>query len=170
MAEFIHRGNAAHTSGDLPVIGKPAPDFRLTKIDLKDLSLADFKGKRIVMNIFPSIDTSTCATSVRKFNELASKMENTVVLCISNDLPFAQRRFCGAEGIENVMCLSEYKDRSFSNNYRVDITEGSSFIGLMARAIVVVDETGAILHTELVSDLSSEPNYDDVIEVLSKIS
>jgi thiol peroxidase len=116
-----------------------------------------------VLNIFPSIDTSTCATSVRKFNALASAMENTVVLCISKDLPFAVKRFCIAEGLDNVVCLSQYKDQSFSENYNVDIVDGSSLIGLMARAIVVIDENGVVAHHELVSDISHEPNYDAVL-------
>jgi thiol peroxidase len=163
MATILHREKTAHTSGELPSIGKAAPDFRLTKSDLKDVSLGDFHGKRIVLNIFPSIDTSTCATSVRKFNALASAMENTVVLCISKDLPFAVKRFCIAEGLDNVVCLSQYKDQSFSENYNVDIVDGSSLIGLMARAIVVIDENGVVAHHELVSDISHEPNYDAVL-------
>lgn len=166
MAQFIHRGNTANTSGELPIPGEHAPDFRLTKIDLSDAMLGSYAGKRIVLNIFPSIDTGTCAKSVREFNKMAASFDNTVVLCISRDLPFAQKRFCGAEGIDQVECLSEYKDDSFSNAYHVRITSGSSLVGLMARAVIVIDEEGKILHTELVSDISQEPNYEAVSKVL----
>lgn len=167
MAHFIHRGHSAETQGNLPAAGSMAPSFRLTGQDLNDLTLEDFKGQRLILNIFPSIDTGTCATSVRRFNQLASALQNTRVLCISNDLPFAQRRFCGAEGIENVLTLSEYKDSSFSDNYGVKIISGSSLIGLMARAIVVIDEHGKVLHSELVSDIGREPDYEAAIHPLS---
>jgi thiol peroxidase len=169
MSIFTHRGQEAATSGELPKPGTSAPNFILTGIDLKDIVLSDFRGQRVVLNIFPSVDTSTCATSVRKFNEIASTLENTKVLCISRDLPFAHRRFCGAEGIENVVSASEYKDHSFSKNYGVEIVSGSTLVGLMCRAIVVIDEEGKVLHTELVQDLSSEPDYDAALAALSKI-
>lgn len=160
MAKFIHRGNTANTNGDLPAIGQAAPDFILTRIDHTDATLADFKGKNIVLNIFPSIDTSVCATSVRRFNQLASALQNTEVLCISKDLPFAQKRFCGAEGIQNVTCLSEYKNDSFTDAYHVRIISGSHFTGLMARAVVVINAKGIVTHSELVSDLGHEPDYE----------
>lgn len=166
MTQFIHRGNTANTNGDLPIPGQTAPDFRLTKTDLSDAMLGSYEGKRIVLNIFPSIDTGTCAKSVREFNKLAASFSNTQVLCISKDLPFAQKRFCGAEGIDQVECLSEYKDDSFSRAYHVRIESGSSLVGLMARAVVVIDEQGKIIHSELVSDISQEPNYDAVAKVL----
>jgi len=166
MAEFTHRGHTAHTNGDLPAIGSKAPDFKLTRKDLSDAQLSDYSGKRIVLNIFPSIDTSTCATSVRRFNELASALQNTVVLCISKDLPFAQNRFCGAEGIQNVETLSEYKDTSFGDAYHVRITSGSALTGLFARSVIVIDDKGIILHQELVYDVSHEPDYEAALKVL----
>lgn len=167
MSTFLHRGNEAATSGELPAVGSPAPEFRLTGVDLRDFSLSDFKGQRVVLNIFPSVDTSTCATSVRRFNQLASSLQNTKVLCVSRDLPFAHRRFCGAEGIENVVSASEYKDHSFSERYGVEITSGSALIGLMCRAIVVINESGVVVHTELVADIGNEPNYDAALAALS---
>lgn len=167
MAQFSHRNQIAHTSGDLPAKGDHAPDCRLTKADLTDTTLAAYAGKRVVLNIFPSIDTGTCAKSVREFNKLASSFPNTVVLCVSKDLPFAQKRFCGAEGIDQVECLSEYKDQSFSKAFHVDITDGSSLIGLMARAVVILDENSKVLYTELVSDISQEPNYHEVQKILA---
>ena len=167
MSLFTHRGNEASTSGELPTPGTLAPNFILTGLDLKDIALSDFRGQRVVLNIFPSVDTSTCASSVRKFNQIASSLNNTKVICISRDLPFAYRRFCGAEGIENVISASEYKDNSFSNSYGVEIVSGSTLVGLMCRAIVVIDEDGSVLHTELVKDLGSEPDYDAAIASLS---
>ncbi len=167
MSTITHRGKEATTEGSLPTSGSIAPDFRLTKTDLSDIHLSDLKGKKVVLNIFPSIDTSTCATSVRRFNQLAASFENTAVLCISKDLPFAHRRFCGAEGIENVMCLAQYKDNSFSETYHVDITAGSTLIGLMSRAIVVIDDTGKVLHSEQVADIGQEPDYDAVLTALN---
>lgn len=150
----------------LPAVGSQAPNFTLTRVDRTDVQLSDYLGKRLVLNIFPSIDTSTCAMSVRRFNQLASQLNNTVVLCISKDLPFAQKRFCGAEGIENVETLSQYRDTSFSDAYGVDITD-SPMRGLMSRNVVVVDEKGVIIHTEA-CELGQEPNYDAVMEVLNK--
>ncbi|MFM9984203.1 MAG: thiol peroxidase [Flavobacteriales bacterium] len=167
MSTFFHRGNEAATSGELPALGTQAPDFRLTGIDLKDIVLSDFRGSRIVLNIFPSVDTSTCATSVRKFNQMASSLHNTKVICISRDLPFAFRRFCGAEGIENVISASEFRDHAFSENYGVEIISGSTLVGLMCRAIVVINESGVVVHTELVQDLSTEPNYEAAIVSIS---
>ncbi len=166
MSEFIHRGKTAYTAGELPKPGQKAPDFVLTKSDLSDVSLKDFQGKNIVLNIFPSIDTSTCATSVRRFNQLASAMQNTAVLCISKDLPFAQKRFCGAEGIDQVICLSEYKNSIFSENYKIRIESGSSMIGLFARAVLVIRPDGTIAHSELVSDVGHEPDYDAAIKAI----
>jgi thioredoxin-dependent peroxiredoxin len=150
----------------LPTVGSQAPNFTLTRLDRTDVQLSEYSGKRVVLNIFPSIDTSTCAMSVRRFNQLAGQLNNTVVLCISKDLPFAQKRFCGAEGIENVETLSQYRDTSFSDAYGVDITD-TPMRGLMSRNIVVVDEKGSIIHTEA-CELGQEPNYDAVMEVLSK--
>jgi thiol peroxidase len=150
----------------LPAVGSQAPNFTLTRVDRTDVQLSDYLGKRVVLNIFPSIDTTTCAMSVRRFNQLAAELDNTVVLCISKDLPFAQKRFCGAEGIENVETLSQYRNTSFSDAYGVDITD-SPMRGLMSRNVVVVDEKGNIIHTEA-CELGQEPNYDAVMDVLKK--
>ena len=152
-------------SQPVPAVGTPAPAFTLTRVDRTDVQLSEYLGKRVVLNIFPSIDTSTCAMSVRRFNQLAAQLTNTVVLCISKDLPFAQKRFCGAEGIENVETLSQYRNTSFSDAYGVDITD-SPMRGLMSRNVVVIDENGTIIHTEA-CELGQEPNYEAVLEVLA---
>lgn len=159
MATITFRGTEVHTAGTLPAVGNKAPDFKLTAGDLSDKTLADYQGKNIVLNIFPSIDTGTCATSVRTFNEKAGNLENTVVLCVSRDLPFAQGRFCGAEGIEHVQTLSEYKDSSFSDAYQVKMTDGP-LAGLLSRAVVVIGSDGVVKYTEQVSEIADEPNYD----------
>ncbi len=159
MAEITLKGNSINTCGDLPAIGSDAPDFCLTKTDLSDASLKDYAGKTVILNIFPSLDTAVCANSVRKFNEKASKLDNTVVLCISNDLPFAHKRFCETEGIENVTNLSELRGRDFGDNYGVRISDGP-LAGVLSRAIVVVDENGKVVYTEQVPEITQEPNYD----------
>jgi thiol peroxidase len=159
MASITLGGNAIQTSGELPKVGTKLSDFKLVKNDLSIATLADFAGKKLVLNIFPSIDTGTCATSVRKFNESAAKLENTSVLCISRDLPFAQKRFCGAEGIENVVNLSDFQDGSFGKTNGLEIIEGK-LSGLHSRAIIVVDENGSIVYTEQVSEIANEPNYE----------
>ncbi|QEE50648.1 thiol peroxidase [Flavobacterium alkalisoli] len=165
MANITLGGNPVKTSGELPQNGTAAPQFTLTGTDLSSVSLSDFKGTKLVLNIFPSIDTGTCATSVRKFNEKASSLENTKVLCISRDLPFAQKRFCGAEGIENVISLSDFKDGSFGNNYGLTIADGP-LAGLHSRAVVVVDENGNVKYTEQVSEIADEPNYENALAAL----
>lgn len=165
MAKVTLKGNEISTSGDLPKKGDSAPDFSLTKADLSDVTLKSFSGKKLVLNIFPSIDTAVCATSVRKFNEQAGKLENTTVLCISADLPFAQSRFCGAEGLKNVITLSELRNRDFGKEYGLRITNGP-LAGLLARSVVVVDESGKVLYTELVSEITHEPNYENAIAAL----
>ena len=165
MATVNLGGNPVNTIGNLPTIGEKAPNFTLKNTDLKEVSLADFAGSKLVLNIFPSVDTATCATSVRKFNEMASNLTNTKVLCISRDLPFAQKRFCGAEGIENVVNLSDFVDANFGNSYGVLLTD-SALKGLHARAIVVVDENGIVKHTELVSEIANEPNYESALNSL----
>lgn len=165
MASITLGGNAIHTSGELPKVGTKLADFNLVKNDLSVATLADFSGTKLVLNIFPSIDTGTCAASVRKFNETASKLENTKVLCISRDLPFAQKRFCGAEGIENVINLSDFKDGSFGKTNGLEITD-SVLSGLHSRAIIVVDGNGSILYTEQVSEIANEPNYEAALAVL----
>ena len=151
--------------GKFPRKGQTAPDFSLVAKDLADVTLEKFAGKRKILNIFPSIDTSTCATSVRKFNQRASEAANTVVLCISADLPFAQSRFCGAEGLENVVTLSTLRGREFLENYGVLIAD-SGMAGLAARAVVVLDENNTVLHSELVPEIKSEPNYDAALAAL----
>jgi thiol peroxidase len=165
MAQVLFKGNPVNTAGQLPAVGSQAPSFRLTKTDLSDVSIEDFKGKKVVLNIFHSIDTGTCAASVRRFNQEAAGLDNTVVLCISKDLPFAHNRFCEAEGIDNVVPVSQYKDSSFADAYGVQYTD-SVIEGLLGRAIVVVDENGTIIHTEQVEETSEEPDYDKVLAVL----
>ena len=167
MASITLGGNPINTSGTLPNIGTSAPDFKLVKTDLSLATLADFKGSRLVLNIFPSIDTGTCATSVRTFNAKASSLENTKVLCISRDLPFAQKRFCGAEGLENVINLSDFNTGSFGKDYGLEITD-SVLAGLHSRVVIVLDENGTILHTEQVSEIADEPNYEAAITALAK--
>lgn len=165
MASITLGGNAINTNGELPQVGAPAPDFKLVRTDLTEASLNDFNGRKVVLNIFPSVDTPVCATSVRAFNKKAAALENTDVLCISRDLPFAQSRFCGAEGLDNVVSLSDFKDGSFGQDYGVMI-EDSAFAQLHARAIVAIDEKGKVLYTELVPEVGQEPNYDAVLNSL----
>lgn len=158
-------GNPIDVAGSFPVKGQAAPAFTLVGKDLADVPLASFAGKRKVLNIFPSIDTPTCATSVRKFNQTANNLANTVVLCISADLPFAQSRFCGAEGLANVVTLSALRGREFLENYGVAIKSGP-LAGLAARAVVVLDEQDRVLHCELVPEIKSEPNYETALAAL----
>ncbi|MDI5894764.1 thiol peroxidase [Flavobacterium algoritolerans] len=165
MASITLGGNPVHTSGELPKIGTKIADFKLVKTDLSHTSLADFAGKKLVLNIFPSVDTGTCAASVRRFNESASTLENTTVLCISRDLPFAQKRFCGAEGLENVVNLSDFSEGSFGKTNGLEITDGP-LAGLHSRVIIVVDENGTITHTEQVAEIADEPNYEAALAVL----
>ena len=165
MAAITLGGNPIHTAGELPKNGVQAPDFSLVKTDLSTASLADFAGNKLVLNIFPSIDTGVCATSVRTFNQKASELKNTKVLCISRDLPFAQKRFCGAEGLENVENLSDFKDGSFGKANGLEIVDGP-LAGLHSRVVIVLDENGTILHTEQVSEIADEPNYEAALAVL----
>lgn len=165
MAEIKLKGNAIHTSGNLPGVGQNAPDFLLTNSDLGDVSLKDFSGKKIIMNIFPSIDTQVCATSVRKFNEKAGQLPNTVVLCISVDTPFAQKRFCGAEGLKNVVTLSEFRKREFGEKYGLRIVDGP-LAGVLSRSIVVVSESGKVAYTEQVPEITQEPDYEKALKAL----
>jgi thiol peroxidase len=165
MSTITLKGAPIHTNGDLPKVGSKAPDFKLTDADLKDLSLADFKGKKKVLNIFPSIDTPTCATSTRKFNEHATKHGNAVMLMVSADLPFAMSRFCAAENTKLVKTLSMMRDRHFAKDYGVLITDGP-LAGITARAVVVLDENDKVLHTELVPEIAQEPNYDKALAAL----
>jgi len=165
MASITLGGNPINTNGDLPKTGTKAPDFQLVKQDLSTVSLSDFSGSKLVLNVFPSIDTSTCATSVRTFNAKASALENTRVLCISRDLPFAQKRFCGAEGLENVINLSDFNTGNFGKDYGLEIVDGV-FSGLHSRAVIVIDEAGMIKHTELVPEIANEPNYESALAAL----
>jgi thiol peroxidase len=159
-------GNLIGIAGDFPKKGQTAPNFSLVDKDLADVPLKQFNGKRKILNIFPSIDTAVCATSVRTFNKRAGELSNTVVLCISADLPFAQKRFCGAEGLNNVLTLSLMRGREFLDDYGVRIASGA-MAGIAARAVVVLDEQNRVLHSELVSEIKNEPNYDAAIEALA---
>lgn len=165
MSQVTFKGTAVQTKGELPAVGTKAPDFALTAADLSTKKLSDFLGKRVVLNIFPSIDTGACANSVRTFNKEASGLQNTVVLCISKDLPFAQSRFCGAEGIENVITLSEFKDTKFSDSYGLTFVSGP-LEGLLSRAVVVLNEKGEVLYKEQVEEVTNEPNYEAALAVL----
>ena len=165
MATVTLKGNAINTKGELPEVGSQAPDFELAAVDLSNKKLSDYKGSKVIMNIFHSIDTGTCAASVRQFNLEASELENTKVLCISKDLPFAMARFCGAEGIKNVENLSDFRDGHFGKNYNLTYVDGP-IRGLLARAIIVLDEDGKILHTEQVQEVVDEPNYKAALEAL----
>ena len=165
MASVTLKGDTIHTLGNLPATGSKAPDFTLTKSDLSSATLSDYKGKKVVLNIFPSIDTGTCAQSVRQFNEEAAELTNTTVLCISKDLPFAQARFCGAEGIDNVEMLSDFKDGNFGKAYQLEFTDGP-LAPLHSRAVVVLDENGTVLYTEQVPEIVDEPNYKGALEAL----
>jgi thiol peroxidase len=165
MAQVAFKGNPINTAGSLPRVGSIAPDFIITKTDLAPISLGELRGKKVVLNIFPSLDTPVCATSVRRFNVEASKLVNTVVLCISKDLPFAQKRFCVAEGLENVITASEFRDSSFSSAYGVLIVDGP-LQGLFSRAIVVVNEKGTVTYTEQVPEIAQEPDYEKALAAL----
>ena len=162
MATVTLKGNPIHTIADLPAVGAKAPDFKLTGGDLKDVSLADYKGKRKVLNIVPSLDTAVCATSTRRFNEAASRLPNTVVLVVSADLPFASKRFCTTEGLQNVVPLSLMRSKSFAKDYGVLLQDGP-LAGLCARAVVVLDENDKVVYRQLVPEIGQEPDYDQAI-------
>jgi thioredoxin-dependent peroxiredoxin len=166
MANVTLKGSPVQVYGDLPAKGTDAPGFRLVGADLKDLSLHDFVGKKKILNIFPSVDTPTCATSVRQFNQRAAQIKDTVVLCISADLPFAQSRFCGAEGIKNVVMASLMRGRNFAKDYGVLIETGP-LAGLTARAIVVLSTDNRVLYTQLVKEIADEPDYEAALKVLA---
>ncbi len=164
MAEVTLRGNPIHTSGELPSVGDAAPGFSVVGADLGEIDLSSYAGKNVILNIFPSIDTPTCAMSVRQFNERAAGIDETVVLCVSADLPFAQNRFCGAEGIENVKTGSTFRS-SFGSDYGVTLTDGP-LAGVLARAVVVVGPDGNVKYTELVPEIAQEPDYDAALAAL----
>lgn len=166
MAKITLKGSPVNSSGILPLKGSKAPGFSLVKSDLSPLSLSELKGKKIVLNIFPSLDTSVCAASVRKFNQLAAGLPNTIVLAISKDLPFAHERFCSAEGITNVITLSGFRDSDFGKSYGVDIIDGP-LTGVYARSIVVINEMGDVTYTQLVPEITTEPDYDAAIKAIS---
>jgi len=165
MAKITLKGNAINTVGNLQAVGSKAPDFKLVAKDLSVKTLADYAGKKVVLNIFPSLDTATCAASVRRFNAEANKLDNTVVLCISMDLPFAQARFCGAEGLDNVHTLSDFRGAAFGTSYGVAIADGP-LAGLESRAVVVLDEKGTVVYTQQVPEIVDEPNYEEVLKSL----
>lgn len=165
MSQVTLGGNAIEVGGTFPSVGQTAPEFSLVGKDLKPVTLADFAGKRKVLNIVPSLDTPTCATSARKFNEAAVKLANTAVIVVSGDLPFAATRFCTTEGIENVVTASTFRGHEFAQAYGVDITSGP-LAGLTARAVVVIDESGKVVHAQLVEEIKNEPDYDSALNAL----
>ena len=165
MAKITLGGNPAETNGTLPATGSKVPSFTLTAGDMSARSLSEFKGSKLVLNIFPSIETGVCSAAVRHFNKAAATLDNTKVLCISRDLPFTQSKFCAAEGIENVIMLSDFKNKDFGNDFGLEI-RGSNFDGLLARAVIVADESGTIIYTELVPEIGQEPNYEAALNAL----
>lgn len=165
MASITLKGNPVSTAGELPALGAKAPDFSLTRTDLSDVTLADLAGKTVILSVFPSVDTPTCATSVRKFNAEASKLADTVVICASADLPFAHKRFCGAEGLDNVVSASDMRDKDFGKRYGLTITTGP-LAGLLARAVLVIGADGLVKHAQLVAEIADEPDYAAALAVL----
>lgn len=165
MATIKLKGNSINTKGNLPEVGSQAPDFKLVKNDLSEVSLGDYKGKKVVLNIFPSLDTDVCAASIRHFNEKVGKLENTVLISISKDLPFAHGRFCSTEGLNNVVPASGFRDNNFGADYGVELTDGP-LKGLYSRAVVVLDEAGKVKHTQQVPEITEEPEYDKALQAL----
>lgn len=168
MAGITLKGTPIETIGNLPEVDTKAPTFRLTRSDLSDAALEDFAGKTIVLNIFPSIDTDVCATSVRRFNEEAAKLKDTVVLCISADLPFAHQRFCETQGLNDVISLSVFRSADFGKDYGVTITSGP-LAGLLSRAVVIIDKNGKVAYTQQVPEIVEEPDYDAALQSLKKL-
>jgi thiol peroxidase len=169
MSTVTLKGTPAKLTGDLPAVGSKASDFILTNTDLSDVSLGDFSGSNLLLNIFPSIDTPVCAASVRRFNQEASNLGNIKILCVSLDLPFAHSRFCETEGIKNVQSVSELRNREFGDKYGIRIIEGA-LAGLLARSIVIVDSQGNIAYTQLVPEIAEEPNYDEALSFIKTMS
>ena len=165
MAKIALDGTPTNTIGELPKVGTKAPNFKLVKKDLSTATLDDYNGSKVILNIFPSVGTGVCAAAVRHFNEMASGLENTKVLCISRDLPFAQTSFCGAEGLDNVIMLSDFNDASFGKDYGLLVTDGA-FNGLLSRVVIILDENGTITYTEQVSDIAQSPNYEAALKAL----
>jgi thiol peroxidase len=166
MAQITLHGNPVKTVGELPQTGEKAKDFTLVKGDLSRVGLNDFKGRKLILNIFPSLDTGTCAASVRHFNQVAASLKDTTVLCISRDLPFAQERFCGAEGIKNVVTLSDFVSGEFGKNYGLEMADGP-LAGLHSRVVIIVDENGTVVYTQQVPEIVDEPNYEEVLKALN---
>lgn len=166
MAKITLKGESIETVGELPEVKTAAPDFTLTETDLSDVSLASYRGKRIILNIFPSIDTDVCAASARRFNEEVNRLDNTVVFCISADLPFAHKRFCEAEGLKNIIPLSVFRSGEFGIDYGVTITSGP-LKGLLSRAIVIIDQQGEVTYTEQVTEIAQEPDYDAALKAVT---
>lgn len=167
METVYFQGKPYHTYGSLPEVGEKAPCFTLVSSDMKELRCSDYKGKRVVLNIFPSIDTGVCAASVRRFNQLASEMYNTSILCVSMDLPFAAGRFCAAEGIKNVTTASAFRSPMFAEKYGVQIVDGP-LAGLLARAVIILDEDRNVIYRQIVEEIAEEPDYNAALEVLKK--
>jgi len=165
MAQVTLKGNVINTSGELPAIGESLPEFCLVKSDLSEFSLSDFSGKQVILNIFPSIDTDVCAASARKFNDKINNLDNTVVVCVSMDLPFAHKRFCDAEGLDNIITASSFRETSFGENFGVRLVDGP-LMGLFARAILITDAQHKVVYQELVPEITQEPNYDAVMSQL----
>ena len=165
MAKITFKGYPVNTSGELPSKGTKAPDFSLVKSDLGSLSLSELKGKKVILNIFPSLDTSVCAATVRKFNQMASGIKNVTVLGISKDLPFAHSRFCSTEGITNLITLSGFRDKEFGKAYGIDYTDGP-MVGLYARGIVIIDESGTVVYTQQVAEHTHEPDYEAALNAV----
>jgi thiol peroxidase len=167
METIYFKGTPCHTYGTIPQVGEKAPCYNLVTPDLKEIQCSDYHGRRVVLNIFPSLDTEVCAMSVRRFNQEAAALENTVVLCVSMDLPFAAARFCSAEGIKNVTPASAFRSQVFSEKYGMEIVDGP-LAGLLARSVIILDEDRNVIYTELVSELTNEPNYEAAIAALKK--
>lgn len=165
MGTVFFKGTPCHTYGSIPAVGSQAPCFNLTGKDLNEVRCSDYKGKRVVLNVFPSLDTPVCAMSVRRFNADASKLDNTAVVCVSMDLPFAMNRFCTAEGIENVTVASAFRSPMFAEEYGLQLTDGP-LAGLLARAVIIIDENGKIIYSELVDEITREPDYEAALSVL----
>ena len=169
METIYFKGTPCHTYGNLPYVGDKAPCYHLTTPDMAEISCEDYKGKRVVLNIFPSLDTEVCARSVRAFNQHASEMDNTVVICVSMDLPFASKRFCTAEGLKDVVVGSAFRSPLFAQKYGVQIVDGP-LTGLLARAVIVLDEDRNVIYRQLVEELTDEPDYDAVIDILKQVN
>lgn len=166
MSTITLQGDTIHTIGTLPKVGNEAPDFTVTKLDLSEINLKNYRGKKIVLNIFPSLDTPTCAAAMQKFNEIAGKLSDVLILCVSEDLPFAQQRFCSAHKLKNVQPVSVFRHPEFGETYGVMIIDGP-LTGVLSRAVVVIDESGKVIYTEQVKELANEPDYDSMLNAIN---